>query len=568
MENFKLNLDRPKLSSEQINARQDFGQVLNKFKASNPPIYKNPWFWGSAGLASVGLATMISLNALSNQKEKHDNITTQSKIDLPKDTECIKPPVKNEDIPFNTFVVDPSKDEKITLESGTTIDIQKGSLESSKPVEIQVREFRDKASACVAGIPMDYGKNNAFESAGMIEIRGVQDDKVVDINPEKPIEISLKTTQDPTDFAFWKLDEKSGEWKNHPVKKIMAQKKAENAAVASGNKHSAKKIAALETRIADKTLVLTESKTALNKLEKPVAADFKVATEGKQRFDLDFNKEEYPELAKFKNLVFEVVPTEGYDKSFTKKNWSNVELNKQKDRYIMRFESPSEKDFTIEVTPVLEGKEAVKAEKEFEEAIVDYKSTKAELEKKIKETEAKKKAEEAELRKLINNSTQEQEQIPIKKSGYDSFQGETVKQQKIADSRTDINQANSAVSFRTTTWGLFNSDNPVPYPEPLAEEIPMLLGGHSTQYEVLYVFNLKKNVRYTYDKYAISLFGMHKSDDLVILGVNNEGKIGYLELKDRKKGEVFPVLDLKPKEASIKTLDLLKTLLNENAVPA
>lgn len=567
MENFKLNLDRPKLSSEQINARQDFDQVLTKFKASNPPIYKNPWFWGSAGLASVGLATMISLNALSNQKEKHDNITTQTKIDLPKDTECIKPPVKNEDIPYNTFVVDPSKDEKITLESGTTIEIDKGTLLSSEPVEIKIREFRDKASACVAGIPMDLGKDQAFESAGMLEIRGVQDDKTVAINPEKPIEVSLKTTKNPEDFAFWKLNEKTGDWASYPAEKIVpGAKPATKNNKTSKSSVTAKK-EALEQSIAKKTEIIAETKVELKELEKPEAADYKVATEGKQRFDLDFNKDDYPELAKFKNLVFEVVPKDGYDKSFTKKNWSNVELTKQNERYIMHFESTTEKDFSIEVKPVLEGKEAVKAEKEFEEAIADYKSTKTELEKKIKETEAQKAQDELALRKMIADGTKVKEPED-KPSAYDQLMAENRKHDNINAKKMDVEIATGAMNFSTTAWGLFNCDNPLSYPEPLEEELAMLMNGNSTRFETVYVFNLKKDTRYTYSGPQIANFGMHKKDDLVIVGIDGKGSVGFIELKNRKRDEKLLHLDFKAKDPAIKTVDLLKALLNENPVTA
>ena len=179
MENFKVKLDRPKISSEDIASRQNFDNVLSTFNQAKPPAYKNPWFWGSAGLATVGVTTILTLNAFTLKNETDDKKITLKNDQLPEDTQCIKAPVKGEDVDFKTYTVNPLKDETITLASGTTIEIDKGSLMAEKPgeaVEIKVREFHDQASVFISGIPMDYQKD-AFESAGMIEIKGEQEGK-------------------------------------------------------------------------------------------------------------------------------------------------------------------------------------------------------------------------------------------------------------------------------------------------------------------------------------------------------------------------------------------------------
>ena len=89
-------------------------------------------------------------------------------------------------------------------------------------------------------------------------------------------------------------------------------------------------------------------------------------------------KNEYPELAKFKNVVFEVIPSKNHDASFTKKNWSDIDLEKSQDKYIMQFKNKQE-SYKVQVRPVLKGTELAKAEKEFDSDFTSYKETKSKL---------------------------------------------------------------------------------------------------------------------------------------------------------------------------------------------
>ena len=219
MKKVKINLDRKPLNSGYIESKQNFDQVLAGFKQIKPPIWKNPWFYGPVGVAS--LALLVSLSVLNSNNEKNDNNSTLNTSSvLPEDTECIHPVIKSAEEKFTTFEIIPSKEQTITLPSGTSVFIPKGSLTPSSPdqkVEIKIREFTNQASSFVSGIPMDYKSKDAFESAGMIEIRGTQDGKVVPISSSKPIEVNMVLIKDATDFGFWKLDEDKKDWVSHPA---------------------------------------------------------------------------------------------------------------------------------------------------------------------------------------------------------------------------------------------------------------------------------------------------------------------------------------------------------------
>ena len=55
MKNRKINLDRPRIDSKEIQAHKDFNQVFENFNTMSKPFYKSTWFFGTTGLASLGL---------------------------------------------------------------------------------------------------------------------------------------------------------------------------------------------------------------------------------------------------------------------------------------------------------------------------------------------------------------------------------------------------------------------------------------------------------------------------------------------------------------------------------
>ena len=55
MKNRKMNIDRPPLESKEIQAGMNFGQLMIGYQAMSKPFYKTKWFFGTAGMASIGL---------------------------------------------------------------------------------------------------------------------------------------------------------------------------------------------------------------------------------------------------------------------------------------------------------------------------------------------------------------------------------------------------------------------------------------------------------------------------------------------------------------------------------
>jgi hypothetical protein len=68
MKQFKVNLDRDHLSSEQIRKYQNFEKLKSGFVSSKAPFWKTSMFWGTTGLASIGVLLVASAVLFMNNE--------------------------------------------------------------------------------------------------------------------------------------------------------------------------------------------------------------------------------------------------------------------------------------------------------------------------------------------------------------------------------------------------------------------------------------------------------------------------------------------------------------------
>ncbi|MCH2230382.1 MAG: hypothetical protein MK105_08555 [Crocinitomicaceae bacterium] len=60
MKKFKTIVDREYLSSDYIESRQNFGQVLNEVNQLKPPVWKSAWFYGPVGISVLAVVVSIA----------------------------------------------------------------------------------------------------------------------------------------------------------------------------------------------------------------------------------------------------------------------------------------------------------------------------------------------------------------------------------------------------------------------------------------------------------------------------------------------------------------------------
>ena len=550
MKKIKVNLDRPHLSSEKIDSKQDFDKVLSGSEKLKIPIWKKIWFYGPIGVSTVLFLITIGVDKeISNSKIQIDDktITLKDENILPEDTKCIHNPLGNLDHKFQTFTINSSLEQTIKLPSGTQILIPKGSLiaDSSYKVELKIREFQTKAESFVAGIPMDYKENSSFESAGMIEIRGWQGDREVLITPSKPIKISMTLYKNPINFEFWKLDESKKEWFNYTAKfKKNDEKKPENSKISYFVK--------IEKQLIETRKLLKEKDQKKLDLKEPNLIEFNLPIKENQHFDLDFNTKEFPELEKFKGMEFEVVSNKAYDKSFTKKSWSDVVLIKESDSYYAIFSSKKDK-LKIGVRPVLNGGRKEIAEMEFSKSFEFYKKTKNELENEAKLLTIKKNTQQARYDELLKSMNE--------KSVIDA-------ENKMNISSISVKE-NFNADFTISSFGVYNCDKPTSYPEPFEKEIVFSFN-NSNPVEIItaYVFDENKNTRFSFGLvkgHKINDLGCFDGDKNTLLVVDREGKLGYvLNFNSSKINNGILRLTLLDKKDQ--KLDFIEKLIQGNSI--
>lgn len=561
MENRKMNLDRPKISSEEIQKRQDFNQLVNKIKTPKKPFYKTYGFWGVVGIATVAIPLLITTlsNNNTNLIANDNNITLANQPpsnDLPKDTKCIVPLSEENALKYETHKIDVRVDNTLTLKDGSTVFFPKGSVLASdvnEPVTIKTRVFHNQAEVLSAGIPMDHN-GGAFESAGMIEVKGYQNNKEVKINSKNPMEISLALHKNPETFNFYVLDEEKREWEDTPC-----EYSANNNVETIDN--STASVEELEGKIEILDNRIETNEKELKLLKNPTHEEYKIPKDLKKTFDLDFDKNEFPELAKLKGVNFEMLPNQNNYSSIVSTTWSKMDLKQTgNDSYVITFSKSGAKEIA-KVRPVLTGSEKNKAKKEFDEAVANIDVVRAELNKKIKQDILDKQLTERDLRKAVkvfqSNVTTE----------LNAVNGRPTQARMAQKANSNIAIAGQA-SFRTTRFGVFNCDKPIKYPAA-AGIIPIALFQQWKQkIKSIRVFNKKKDVSYVYGSNSptrdIASFGLHSGENIIFV-TSSMDKVGYLKIDGKDFVRELNVQELSLEELKIENVQKLLYGESENS---
>ena len=116
-----MNLDRESLSSDKIQRYKDFNQLKSDVMLLKKPLWKNPWFWGTTGIAST--AIIISFGVVTNNKlDKHETVITKHDLSTSNQqkeerTQVIKIPTAENNSEAPTAAADEVLKPKIDLPS-------------------------------------------------------------------------------------------------------------------------------------------------------------------------------------------------------------------------------------------------------------------------------------------------------------------------------------------------------------------------------------------------------------------------------------------------------------------
>jgi len=487
----KFNLNRPKISDEEIDAHRDFDSLVKKFKAESLKKARGDESWWKdkkitysaviAGLTVVCTITYLSIkNNKSTQNQKHETLITQNKSTNTSTTKFIQAPNKKLNIPYHQYKVDNSKGASLQHPSKSKINIPKNCFVDKNgqnivgEVTIQYREFNGIHEIIASGIPMAYDsakQHLQLESAGMFEIKGFQNNQPVFIQKNKNIQVQYASDMNEDRFNQYFLDTIQRNWQ---------YLKRDNISNSQNNNHqttigNTKKIETLSNeinhvlpkKIDSVKLVYNKKIEILPKASKPLAPNQSKA--GRPVFQIDRDAEDFPELSAFDNVVFEVgEENKNYSTDLHDVTWSDLKITQgpAKGKNYWLNLSYRNKKVSLIVYPVFSGVHYQKALNIYQEKLTEYET----LQNK-RLAEEKRLVAEMELKQANYLKQQKEKQIELENERKKLLA--EAKNQQINQLNNNFKQMNSQTKtqriFEVFNFGIYNSDcaKPLPNQEPV-----------------------------------------------------------------------------------------------------
>lgn len=479
MKEAKLNKNRKPLSDEEVQKAENFDDVLSRLESPKGNFFQKNWPY----IASVIVLGIISV-FMSGGPEKKGTITSEKK-----QFELITP-INELNILNTEHKVIAEEPGQIVTETGTIIKYPKNAFldVAGNPVkgeiEILFREFHDVIEIFASGIPMEYDSASNkyhFESAGMFEIKGMQNGIPLTINPEFPLVVELSSKQHGDYFNLYKLDEK-GKW--NYIEKDTAKGVYTQQIDSIGLAQLPQRIKTLEKNAKQTLKAHKKADKSFNKLlkENNIYQPSKVNNE-LYSIQLKSDKNEFPELVPFKNILFEITEDNvDFTPELANKDWDDIQLKrKNKSEYLLIMFDDLKKH-TFIVRPVISASNLEGANNVFDNLLSSYDDKlggKLLNEKTVRDSLKKVYQAISDSVKILNNfaSTQAYEMSEIEKS--------TERIKRI---------------FTIDSFGIFNSDCPQKLPKGALFE-PVFVNGKdrldTLSFNHIYMAELNKNALFS-----------------------------------------------------------------------
>ncbi len=299
------------------------------------------------------LCLFVSCQNDSSKSEKANSLVELSGADsdstMPKEN-FIKSPCNGADIPYESFSLTSEIGGELSYSSGSKLIVKPNSFvdENGNPVNGEIvvlyREFHNPVDFFVSGIPMNYDTLNEkkyFESAGMIDVLAFKEGKPVFLNPGKKLNVELQSQYDGTDYNVYFLDTVSKKWNYIGKDKVISEP-----------------LKALKTEKKEVVVSVTQNMAAP-----------RLANKSKHRFNMDVNLNQFPELASYKGIMFEVSDLNtNFNSKLYNVEWDNAILSESNivGNYNLKL-FKEDTSFSFIVYPVFEGVN-------YEKAMLDFKS--------------------------------------------------------------------------------------------------------------------------------------------------------------------------------------------------
>ena len=525
-------------------------------------------------IASIAIVTAVML--LTKESTNKNNTAVQKETGVNPDSSalaefykkeiarpCIHPPLEGVNIPYTIFKVNAEKGATLDFKTGSKIIISKNIFigGNGKPlkgeVELRYREFHDALDFFVSGIPMTYdsaGVKYQFESAGMMEMLAFQNVKPVSMAQGKSINVELASNYKGSEYNLYKLDTVKNNWACLGKDKVVSQ----NASIdKEGNRTNNRNISVQQTP--EYKTIETEKSEKQKQKEIKIAALPKLLPEPKKpeqvknekfTFNLDINPKEYPELALYTNVLFEVgKENKNFDKSMYDITWDEAIIKEgtlKGENYLLTLKKLSKK-YDLIVYPVFEGKNFEKAKKDYQDKFAKYNVV-------LEKRKTDEKQIEAEYQAYLLALKKQQEDLERKwKNRMDEQFKQMSTEEKVK--RT----------FAINSFGVYNCDNPSKFPEGVSCYANLVNDKNVKLmcYDIFLVDRLK-NALFSYNRNPITKFSFNPNSTNILWTVDN-GVLYWFkpeQFKNIKGSEEISNLTMSRVDQKFKNVDEIKTFFN------
>ena len=535
MSRYKIKSNGEKFTQQEIVQQRNFEQFLSAYKKQASVMTAGTKI--SLSIMAIGVLATVLVLTMNNNNGNQTTVTEKKPA-------FVSPPLKGIDIPYTTFTVDADKGGELTYKTGSVLKVPPHAFLGSdgKPVSgkitLRYREFHDVGDIFLSGIPMTYdsaGTQYHFESAGMMELLAFNGNDPVKVNPDKKINVELASKQPGDYFNVYYLDTNKRNWDfvkrdtagvhNNIYKKIDEQLK----------KNSPKTVA---QKLKDDISNIKNEITG-NERKKPLEP--KKAEGDRFKVKIDVKEDEFPEIAAYREVLFQVAPWETrFKPEYSKITWDDVEVahGANEDHYVLTFKRGNEKH-SFECAPVLEGKNYDDAKNLFDKLHEKYLSFRDERQKKLKEKQKQLEYVHQQLQDKNNTLN-------------DSMSLAGAMSNAMMDKENRIMRV-----FEVANFGFWNCDCPTALPKGMLVNAEFTDStGKPLKFEHVYLVEKGKNALFTYYNYAFNQFRYNPAKQNMVWAVAPGNKLAFFsveafgKLKVKKDGATFVMKLIDKKFAS------------------
>lgn len=582
----KFILNRKKLSDDEIEKNKNFDELLTKFKNQSIQKARNDRSWWkkksvkySGIVLGIAVICTVTLSQLYNSKSKtekandktYTSLTNKKAVEKPEKTKRTIAPVNPRlNVAYARYKVNADKGANVAHAGKSRIKIPQSAFVNKSgqviegEVEILYREIHKVSEQLMSGIPMQYDSAATtydFESAGMFDIKGEKNGEPVFLKANTTLTVELASEKEGTHFNQYILDTASGNWAylgKDVIKPFVAGKKVANdkalPAPLSESEISKQHDAAQKDGLEKIEQRYDQQITKLPVVRQP-AKPRKVSN--RPNFTLEVDKNEFPELGGFSNVVFEVGDeNKNYSDRYTEITWNDVSISDGPQKginYLLNLRKGSQ-TLNLIVYPCLSGAD-------FEKANAAFKSKMADYEKALSERQVKEEALRAEM--LARQKTYQEEMKRDKEERLKAYIRETkAREQANAGEVSGLQGAAKVLRvFQISQFGVYNSDGPRAKNGDYKPSVAYQLEGKPFLPQMVYVMDYKDRMFYTYAYKNVSdLVFRSGIRHTVCVPVNGRLYLKQYFADDAEMTSGKPKLriDLKPLPEDVQTIEDVK----------